>query len=71
MLTAAPETIPAKPAADDTTVHIVCSCDVSLALCGLDVTDEPWCDLDGDGCPLCLVVADAQPQCTRCGEMLR
>lgn len=49
--------------------HTVC-CDQNTALCGLDVTDEPWTrDAPGQReCPGCAAAAGVP--CPRCGDAL-
>lgn len=37
---------------DPSLVHTICECNPDLALCGTDVTGEPW-DQDGENCPEC------------------
>lgn len=47
--------------------HLVCCCNEDLAMCGADVTDEPW---GADDTPECVVCRDLWPDetdCPRCG----
>jgi hypothetical protein len=62
-MTTAPAIAPARPQLEPDICHEVC-CDENRALCGEDVTGQPWVN-PGDPitCPLCLLTE----QCPDCG----
>lgn len=49
---------------DDELNHIVC-CDDNRSLCGLDMTEVPWCDDDENECVVCLDL-EGLPCCEGC-----
>lgn len=54
--------------ARDHLVHTVCRCDENRALCGRDVTDEPWVRRyhPEEQCVVCVDIA----RCPDCGRQL-
>jgi hypothetical protein len=61
---------------EDDLVHTVCHCDPDLALCGTDVTGEPWDD-DGEDCAECErldqldeLAGRSDLQCFRCAPIM-
>lgn len=51
----------------DELAHLVCCCDDDTAMCGLDVTDEPWCVADDQECVVCRDLWPDDTPCPRCG----
>jgi hypothetical protein len=49
--------------------HVVCCRDDNLALCGTDVTDEPWAD-PVDLCVVCDALAAEVARCSPTGPCL-
>lgn len=48
--------------------HYVCDCDQDIALCGWDVTNEPWVTEESEipTCPMCLdMLSGPCPRCQR------
>lgn len=50
---------------DDDLDHTVCDCDENIALCGRDVTEEPWVEDGPNPCVVCRELNDLA--CERCG----
>lgn len=54
---------PAATGHDDDLHHVTC-CDDDIAMCGLDVTDVPWGDGEGEVlCPLCAIAEEEDLAC--------
>ena len=47
---------------DDDTQHFVC-CDPDTAMCGEDVTGQPWAETEKNVCPLCELVYEYDLPC--------
>jgi hypothetical protein len=49
--------------------HLYCPCTPDLALCGVDVSEEPEHDVPVNPvCGLCLLLDNADYQCAGCGQ---
>ncbi|GHA01131.1 hypothetical protein ACFOOM_12385 [Streptomyces echinoruber] len=67
MSTLAPEQTAAATQPGDDLTHTVCDCSPDIALCGTDVTNEPWAD--GSEEATCVVCRDLEDQgCPKCSR---
>lgn len=65
MTSLAPEPKAAATHGDADLTHTVCDCTPDIALCGTDVTDQPWADgSDESTCVVCRDLEDLD--CPRC-----
>lgn len=56
---------PVAVASDVDPVHLACCCSEDIALCGEDLSGEPWTDKLDPPCPICFTLATGR--CSRCG----
>jgi hypothetical protein len=47
---------------DEDITHLTC-CSPDVALCGADVSDEPWVEGDTNDCSLCVLADESQAWC--------
>lgn len=67
MTVLAPEPTTTAQDTGDNLTHSVCACDDDLALCGADVSGQPWADDDEE--VDCVVCQDLMGEpCARCGQ---
>lgn len=54
---------------DDGLIHSVCICNEDIALCGEDVTDDPWTTYE-ECLPEDCIVCEMMEICPKCGREL-
>lgn len=53
--------------AEPDTLHLVCCCNLDVALCGTDVSNEEWA-WQGDECVVCTDLSQNAIPCRGCGH---